>query len=121
MKQNGFTLIELLVAMVILTVLASFAVPAYQSYVDTSEEGVLRTNIMTVEVFQEDFFLRNGQYANNLGDIAAIEGAIGWAPQSNDGTAYSIANSDGTFYQMTAVAADGRTVCIRFPDRDACP
>ena len=120
-KNRGITLIELLVALVILGVLMSFALPAYQGSVDTAEEGVVRSNIMSIEVFQEDFFLRNGNYANNLADIAAIEGAIGWAPQSDDGTTYSIANSDGTLYQVTATTPDGLTVCIRFPDRTVCP
>ena len=116
-RSGGLTLIELLVALVILGVLMSFALPAYQNSVDTSQEGVVRSNIMSIEIFQEDFFLRNGNYANNLANIAAIEGAIGWAPQSDDGTTYAIANSDGTLYRVTATHPDGLTVCIEFPDR----
>lgn len=119
-KHLGFTLLELLIAMVILTVLAGFALPTYQSYVETSQQGVLRTNIMTMSVFQEDFFLRNGTYANNLADIAAIETAIGWEPQSDDGTTYAIASSDGTFYQVTATNAEGMSVCLAMPDRTDC-
>ncbi len=119
--QKGITLAELLVAIVILGVLFAFAIPTYQSYIATSAEGVVRNNIETIEIFQEDFFLRNGAYANNLADIAAIDAAIGWQPRNNDGITYSIANSDGTFYQVTAVDPDGLTVCVRFPERIACP
>ncbi|NKC00980.1 MAG: prepilin-type N-terminal cleavage/methylation domain-containing protein [Pseudomonadales bacterium] len=119
--QKGVTLIELMIALVLLGILFSFAVPAYQSSIDTSQEGVVRSNIMGMEIFQEDFFLRTGGYANDLGDIAAIEGSIGWAPQSDDGSTYSIAASDGTRYDVTAVHPDGLTVCIRLPAREACP
>ena len=119
-KNTGFSLIELMVALGIIAVLAAFAVPAYNSYVDTAEQGQLISNIQTMEVFQEDFFLRNGAYANNLADIAAIDGAIGWTPQRNDGITYSIANSDGTFYRVTAVAPNGLTVCMQFPDNVLC-
>ena len=119
--QAGITLIELLVAVVILGVLFAFALPAYQSSMDTTEEGVVRGNMESMELFQEDFFLRTGAYANNLADLAAITAAIGWEPRADDGITYSIANSDGTFYQVTAVHPDGLTVCVRFPERVPCP
>ena len=120
-RQRGFTLLELMIALMILGILATFALPAYQSYVATSQEGVARSNIMTIEMFQEDFFLRTGAYANNLANIAAIDAAIGWDPRSDDGITYSIANSDGTFYDVTAVHPEGFSVCIRFPAKEACP
>ena len=119
--QQGLTIIELLVAMTILGILAAIAVPTYRGYIETSQEGVLRSNMMSIEMFQEDFFLRNGAYANDLADIAAIENAIGWNPRTEDGITYSIAASDGTFYRVTGVHPDGLTVCIDFPDKDACP
>ena len=56
-KQSGVTLIELLIALVLLGILFSFAVPAYQSSIDTSQEAVVRSNIMSIEIFQEDFLL----------------------------------------------------------------
>ncbi|MCR9261501.1 MAG: prepilin-type N-terminal cleavage/methylation domain-containing protein [Pseudomonadaceae bacterium] len=120
-RQNGMTLIELLVAVVILGVVLSFALPAYQGYVETSQEGVVRGNIDNIEIFQEDVFLRTGAYANDLADIDAIDAAIGWEPRNNDGITYSIDPSDGTFYEVTAVHPDGLTVCVRYPDRIACP
>ena len=119
-KNKGFTLIELMVALGIIAVLAAFALPAYRAYVETSEQGQLISNIQTMEVFQEDFFLRNGAYANNLANIAAIDGAIGWTPQRADGITYSIANSDGTFYRVTAISPNGMTVCVEFPDNVPC-
>ena len=71
---------EMLVSVAIMAVLLGFAVPAYQRYVTTAQEGVLRNNIQSMHIFQEDYFLRTGRYANNLADLAAIEAAIGWRP-----------------------------------------
>lgn len=121
MKQTGITLIELLVALTILGIVVSFAVPAYQDYIETSQQGAVRSNIMTIEIFQEDFMLRNGAYANDLADIAAIDAAIGWNPRADDGITYSIAASDGTLYDVTAVHPEGIVVCIRFPEKINCP
>lgn len=119
-RAEGFSLIELMSAVAIVGILAVFAVPAYQSYVSDSEVGVLTTNIYTMEMFQEDYFLRNGEYANGLADIDAIEDEIGWRPQTDDGIAYSIAASDGTTYEVTATAGDGVEVCVSFPGRNPC-
>lgn len=121
--QRGVTLIELLIALTILGVLFTFALPAYQATVDTSEEGVVSSNIYTIEMFQEDFFLRNGNYARDLDNIAEIEAAIGWNPRANDGITYAIAAgaAGDTFYDVTATHPDGWTVCVRFPNKIRCP
>ncbi len=119
--QQGFSLVEMMTAVVIVGILAAFAVPTYQAYVDNPEDGKLTTNIFTIEMFQEDFFMRNGEYAQDLADVDAIEDAIGWRPRSDDGILYSIAASDGTTYEVTAEDPGGRSVCIVFPDRQPCP
>ena len=118
--QAGFSLVELMVAVAIIAILAAFALPAYNNYIATAEDGQLVSNISTMRVFQEDFFMRNGSYAVNLADIAAIEAAIGWEPQSDDGITYSIAAGDGTFYQVTATSPNGRSICRRFPANTPC-
>ena len=117
----GFTLVELMIVLAIMAILLVFAVPSFQNTVDTTEVGVVTANIHTIEMFQEDFFLRNGAYANDLDNINEIEAAIGWNPRSDDGIAYSIAASDGTLYDVTAVSPEGFTVCIRFPAKQNCP
>ena len=119
-RNGGFSLIELMIAIAIIAIISAIALPLYNDYIDTGEEGVLVNNISTIEIFQEDFRLRNGVYAVNLADIAAITAAIGWNPQANDGITYSIADSDGSFYEVTATNADGESVCIQFPARDRC-
>ncbi len=119
-RTSGFTLIELMVAVAIVAILSVFAVPAYQSYVEDSERGVVTTNIYTIEMFQEDYMMRNGEYANDLADIDAIDDEIGWRPKTDDGFTYEIAASDGTTYEVTATHPGGLEICIEFPGRDLC-
>ena len=107
--QRGFTLTELMISVGIITILGAFAVPAYRDYVATSERGVLISNMATIEVFQEDFRVRNGAYAVDLADKAAITAAIGWDPQDDGTIAYDIAAGDGTTYRFSATS-DGVTV-----------
>ena len=90
--QAGFTLIELMITITILAVLLAIGVPAYQNYIATATEGTLVKNINTMEMFQEDFFLRNGNYSVGLANIAAIDAAIGWEPRTDDGVTYSVAS-----------------------------
>jgi len=119
-RSAGFTLMEMLVSVAIMAVLLGFAVPAYQRYVTTAQEGVLRNNIQSMHIFQEDYFLRTGRYANNLADLAAIEAAIGWRPRNQDGITYAVASGGGAFYDVTAVDPDGLTLCVRLPQRVDC-
>ena len=120
-RQAGFSLLELMVALAILAVVVAIGLPAYNSYVTTAEQGQLVSNMRTMQAFQEDFFMRNGAYAVNLADIAAIDAANGWQPQTNDGITYSIANGDGTSYTVTAVSPSGMTVCMIYPANVRCP
>ncbi len=118
--RAGFTLIELMVTVAIIAVLAAIALPLYNDYITTSREGVLVSNLSTIEVFQEDYKLRKGTYLLTAADKAAIEAAIGWEPQKDDGTTYSIADGGGGTYQVTATDTGGTTVCMEFPDKTRC-
>ena len=120
-RSSGFSLIELLVAMGILTIISAIAVPMYTDYIESSQRGVLLNSMATMEVFQEDFRLRNGAYAVDLEDIAAITAAIGWEPNDDNGTTYVVADGDGSTYQVTATNSEGISMCRVYPGRDDCP
>jgi prepilin-type N-terminal cleavage/methylation domain-containing protein len=120
--QTGFTLAELLITVAILAIIAAVGLPAYQGYVQTSREGVLINNIATIETFQEDFRLRNGAYQAGEWDGGADAGltTLGWRPQADDGTKYTITVAGNT-YSVNAIDAQGTTVCRVFPARTPCP
>jgi len=109
-----------MITLAIVAIVLSIGVPAYNSYITTAEQSQLVSNMKTMQVFQEDYFMRNGEYADNLADIAAIEAAIGWEPSSDDGITYSIANGDGSKYEVTAVSPTGLTICMEYPANKIC-
>lgn len=120
-KVNGFTLVELMIVVAIMAIIAAVAMPAYRGYIQSSRVGALINNIATIEVFQEDFRLRTGAYQagvfNAVPDAALL--VLGWQPQSNDGTVYTITVAGAT-YDVVAVDTAGTTVCRRFPAKIAC-
>lgn len=119
--QTGFTLTELMIAIAVIAILSAFALPMYRNYIQTSQLGVLVSNMDTLQVFQEDFRLRTGAYAVNLADKAAIEATVGWNPRDGAEFTYAIAAGDGTTYQLTASDGEGNTVCRVYPEGAACP
>jgi prepilin-type N-terminal cleavage/methylation domain-containing protein len=121
-KQLGYTLIEMMVAVGLLAVISAIAIPVYNGYVSTSRVGALVDNISTVEVFEEDYRLRNGTYQpgvfNGAPDANLL--LLGWQPQQNDGTVYTIVLA-GASYKVTAVDRVGTTVCRQLPEKIVCP
>ncbi len=116
----GFTLLELMVAVAIVALIAAVAIPAYDGYIRTSQEGALVASIGTMEVFQEEQRLRTGAYLRTAADIEAISAAIGWRPRSEGGATFSIAPGGGESYRVTAVSPDGASVCMELPARIRC-
>jgi type IV pilus assembly protein PilE len=124
MKQSGYTLIEMMVAVGIIALLAAIAIPLYNGYIETSRIGALVNNIATIAVFEEDFRLQNGAYQQGVFNVTpdADLQILGWQPQDNDGTVYTIdtATVPGS-YQVTAVDRTGTTVCKQYPANIDCP
>jgi len=120
--QTGFTLIELMIVVGIVAIISAIAMPFYTDYIETSREATLINNIATMEAFQEDFRLRTGAYqpgVYNAGSDADLL-VLGWAPQADDGTVYTIVLAGGS-YRVTAASPDGTTLCRQLPEKTACP
>ena len=118
--QKGFSLIELMIAVAIIAIIAAVGMPAYNGYITTSREGVLVNNLSTIEVFQEDFRLRNGNFLVAAANLAAITAGIGWQPQDDGGVTYVITDPGGGSYDITATDAGGTTVCMTMPEKVRC-
>ena len=119
-KNRGFTLVELMIAVAIIAIISAIGLPLYRDYVQTAREGKLATGIATMEVFQEDFRLRTGNYLTVAANAAAITAAIGWEPRRDDGSTYSIAAGPAGSYQVTATDEGGTSICRRYPDDVEC-
>ena len=71
MKRNrrGFTLVELAVVVVIIGVLAAFAVPRFMSSVERSKAAEAFNYLSALQGAQERFHAHGGTYADELTDL----------------------------------------------------
>lgn len=69
-RQNGFTLIELMITVVIIGILASIAMPAYQEYVKRGHRAAAQSEMMDIANRQQQFFLANRVYAADAGALS---------------------------------------------------
>ncbi len=118
--QKGFSLIELMIVVAVMAIVAAVAMPVYNGYIQTSREGVLVNNVVTMEVFQEDFRLRTGNFLVAAANVAAITAAIDWAPQDDGNVTYVITDPGGGSYNVTATDVTGTTVCMTLPQKVRC-
>jgi len=68
-KHRGFTLIELLIVVAIIGVLSAIAIPAYQSSIIKSKRSVAVAALMDLANRQEQFFLNNRTYTDDLSNL----------------------------------------------------
>ncbi|MBE9515469.1 MAG: prepilin-type N-terminal cleavage/methylation domain-containing protein [Proteobacteria bacterium] len=114
-NANGFTLIELMIVVVIIGVIAAFAIPSYQDSIRKSKRADAKTAISDAAARMEQFYLDRKTYTNDMTDLNYA--GIPAAPTTNSPEGYyrisSVApawDAGGCFpttcYELRAVAID---------------
>ncbi|MFB3893748.1 MAG: type IV pilin protein [Phycisphaerae bacterium] len=68
-KRSGFTLVELAVVVVIIGVLAAFAVPRFLASVERSKAAEAFNYLSSIQAAQERYHARQGTYAATVADL----------------------------------------------------
>ncbi len=68
----GFTLIELLIAVVIIGILASVAIPQFQSTRGKAAAAALKTDLRNLATAQESYFYDTGTYSTDLAALKVV-------------------------------------------------
>jgi general secretion pathway protein G len=71
MDAQGFTLIELMIVVSIIGILATIAVPSYQSSLIKARETVLRQDLFTLRELLDHHRADKGKYPPSLGGLVA--------------------------------------------------
>lgn len=66
---HGFSLIELVLVVVMLGILLSVAVPAYERNVTEAKNGQAKTDIRTIEAAVIKFYTENSRYPTDLAEL----------------------------------------------------
>lgn len=74
-KRGGFSLVELTIVVVVLGVLATFAVPRFMRSVERSKAGEATNYLASVRIAQEQYMARNGRYANLMAQLDVAQKA----------------------------------------------
>jgi general secretion pathway protein G len=67
--NQGFTLVEMMITVAIIGILAAIALPAYNNYVERAKVSTAITDIATMSVKIEQYFVENRVYPNTLADV----------------------------------------------------
>ena len=68
-RLAGFTLVELMIVVAIIGILASIAYPSYRGFVVRSDRAEALSELIRLANLQEQFFVDNRQYTDNLSQL----------------------------------------------------
>ena len=97
-KNRGMTLIELMVVVAIVAILASVALPTWNSQVQKSRRADARNTLILVRVEQEKYRADNGSYASSMSAL----GLGIYNSSSRDYYNVSIVSSSATAFVASA-------------------
>ncbi len=105
-QQRGFSLIELMVAVAIVAILASIAVPAYDSVIRKTRRSEARDELLRIAGMEEKFYTTNNVYTN---DTTVLDiPSDGKTPHDAYSLTVTLTNG-GQGYTLTATALGEQT------------
>ena len=102
-RQRGVTLMELMVTLVVIALLASIALPTYNTFVERSRRSEAREALADLAARQEQFFLDNKTYATSVGNLGRD------TTTANGYFALSVPTATVTVYILRATAQGVQT------------
>ncbi len=92
MNKRAFSLMELMIVIVIVGVLATFAIPNYAKSVEKSYERDVYTQLMAIQAANKIYLAQNGRYVTPAEGIGGLN--INVIP--NSASAYTYVSSSGS-------------------------
>ena len=114
--QRGVTLLELMIVVAIVAIISAFAFPSYMQYVVSTKRTVATSALLQIADRQQQFFMDNKQYADDLTDLGFAANPLVLADTGNSTTAsdsdaaysISLSNVAVTSYTITAAPQHGQ-------------
>lgn len=97
----GFTLIELLVVIAVIGILASIAIPQFDSYRRKGFDADVQANVRNMAISQEAYFVDNNTYTKNVADLKSF----GYVQSSN--VKPDITTGNATTFVVEAAVTNG--------------
>lgn len=105
MRQYGFTLIELMITVVIIGIIAAFAIPGYQNYVKQARRSDATIALTQAATRQERFFTECNWYAASLAGTRSCgtssTGVLGLTGTASAESHYTLSVSAGALNAAT--------------------
>lgn len=110
-KLGGFTLLEVMIVVVILALLAAFAIPAYQRYGQRARRADGKELLLRVAAAQERFYTNFNRYAT---DPLSAATSLGLPTLTSERGYYTITSANGPTantqsYVLTATPTGAQT------------